>query len=100
MSKNSTALALIAGVAIGTAVGILLAPDKGAETRRKIKKGIDDASQNIKDRIKSVQEQLSQFGDETASEMFSDLGDKSEAVLSMLEDKLASLKAEAAKMKK
>lgn len=42
---NNTAkvlLGLVAGVAIGGALGILLAPDKGSETRRKIvEKGSD-----------------------------------------------------------
>lgn len=44
MSNNTskTMLIFIAGAAIGAALGILLAPDKGSETRRKLmEKGSD-----------------------------------------------------------
>jgi gas vesicle protein len=51
-------LGFIAGAAIGGALGILLAPDKGSETRRKIvEKGNDigdsivDFGENVKDKF-------------------------------------------------
>ena len=36
MSTSKTLLGFIAGAAVGAALGILFAPDKGTETRRKI----------------------------------------------------------------
>lgn len=38
MSSNKLILGLLAGLAIGATAGILLAPDKGSKTRRKISK--------------------------------------------------------------
>lgn len=35
MSKSNTVIALVAGAALGAAVGLLVAPDSGVETRKK-----------------------------------------------------------------
>ncbi|CAN5590818.1 hypothetical protein BH11BAC1_BH11BAC1_20370 [soil metagenome] len=49
MSKNSNSLfALLGGLAIGAAIGILLAPDKGSETRKKMA----DAAKKAADKVK------------------------------------------------
>jgi len=67
--NNTTKILLgfIAGAAIGGALGILLAPDKGSETRRKIvEKGSDLGD--------SLSESLSGFGD-TIKEKFNDVVD-------------------------
>ncbi len=44
-------LAIIAGAAAGIAIGVLLAPDKGSETRKKIKEKAEDLVQRIKDEM-------------------------------------------------
>lgn len=42
MKNTNVVLGVIAGVAVGALVGVLLAPDKGSHTRRKlINKGVD-----------------------------------------------------------
>lgn len=63
MSTTKTLLGFIAGAAIGTALGILFAPDKGTETRRKISEQSNDLADNIKgkftDLVDGVKEKFS-----------------------------------------
>ena len=43
MSRSSDViLAFVVGAAAGAVTALLLAPDKGSETRKKLRKGIDD----------------------------------------------------------
>lgn len=50
MSTSKFLTAVAAGVAAGAIVGILFAPDRGSETRRKIQ----DKSGELADRVKST----------------------------------------------
>ena len=52
--KSGTLFALLGGVAAGLAVGILLAPDKGEETRKKIKKTAGDCVDKVKEKISDI----------------------------------------------
>lgn len=62
MSSTKVVLSLLAGVATGALLGILFAPRKGADTRKKIsKKGSDYADtlkQHITDFIDSMSEKF------------------------------------------
>jgi gas vesicle protein len=64
MSKKLL-LGIIAGAAAGTLVGILIAPDKGAKTRKK-------AARNMRACVKKLKDTLSSLGDEQgdAGEIF------------------------------
>jgi len=56
MSTGKFVLGILAGAAVGTALGILFSPEKGSVTRKNIaQKGID-----VKDGIK---ERVNEFGD-------------------------------------
>lgn len=44
-------LGVLAGVAAGAVLGILFAPDKGEETRKKISKGSKEAADNLKQKF-------------------------------------------------
>ena len=46
------------GAAVGVAVGILLAPDKGTETRKKMADGASDLADNAEEEIKEVIDSL------------------------------------------
>ena len=63
MSTSKTLFGFIAGAAVGAALGILFAPDKGTETRRKISEQTNDLADNIKgkftDLIDGVKEKFS-----------------------------------------
>jgi len=60
-STSKILLGFIAGAAIGGALGILLAPDKGSETRRRIAErsseigdSIADIGESVKDKFNDV----------------------------------------------
>jgi len=48
MSNSKAALGFLAGAAAGAILGILFAPDKGADTRRKISKKTGDLGDSLK----------------------------------------------------
>ena len=51
--------ALLAGLAAGVVIGVLFAPDKGAETQNKRKESLKNLGDTIKDRFASEVENLS-----------------------------------------
>jgi gas vesicle protein len=51
MSTTKILFGFIAGAAVGAAIGILFAPDKGTETRRKISDQGNDLADNLKSRF-------------------------------------------------
>lgn len=58
-SNNSGRMlgALLVGAAIGGALGILFAPDKGSRTRQKISGKADDLTDSLKDKINDLMEE-------------------------------------------
>lgn len=109
MSNNSgnTLLGVLAGIAIGAGLGILFAPDKGSKTRKMVKDGFDDANNDFHHKFDSVSSQLgdklttAKFDlEETYEDMVSNMSHKTEDVISFLEEKLANLKKQNAKLQK
>lgn len=60
--SSKVLVALLAGLAAGVVVGIIFAPDKGAETRDKLGESLKDLGDTIKDRILCEAETLIKKG--------------------------------------
>ncbi len=65
MKKSDVLLAFLGGAAVGAIAGILFAPDKGSETRKKIAKaakylgdGISERLDDLKDSVSSTIEDI------------------------------------------
>lgn len=103
---NST-LALFAGVAIGVGLGILFAPDKGSVTREKLREGLDDLKDQAKSKLDflddETKEKLADKKEELQDKLedfLSDSSYKAEEAITFLEEKLAELKRQNAKLQK
>lgn len=54
MSKINVVIGAVAGVAVGTLLGVLFAPEKGTETRKKISNKSKDSADFIKHKIVDI----------------------------------------------
>jgi gas vesicle protein len=59
MKTGKVMLGVLAGVAAGALLGILFAPDKGSETRKKISKKSKDYTDAVKDKFNDFIEGVS-----------------------------------------
>jgi gas vesicle protein len=95
-SNNNSILALLAGAVIGVGLGILFAPDKGSKTREKIREGLDDLKDETKEKFSKTKEELK----DTVEDLLSNSSYKAEEAITFLEEKLAELKKQNAKLHK
>ena len=106
-TSGNSLLALLTGALVGAGIGILYAPDKGTKTREKIKDGFQDAKDDLKQKLDEVTEQLKSklthskdnFED-SFEDMVSNVSHKTEDLILFLEQKLAELKEQNAKLQK
>ncbi|MFL5762730.1 MAG: YtxH domain-containing protein [Bacteroidia bacterium] len=54
MSSGKIVVGLLAGIAAGALLGILFAPDKGSETRKKIAAQGADTAEELKSKLESL----------------------------------------------
>lgn len=59
--KSDSLFAFIAGAAAGLTLGLLFAPEKGEETRRKLKETVGDAADSAKARARLARMELNDF---------------------------------------
>lgn len=70
MNAGKIIVGVLAGAAVGAALGILFAPDKGSETRQKISRKAQDYANSVKDKfgdwMDTVTSQFSSMKEEAA----------------------------------
>ncbi|MFH6768839.1 YtxH domain-containing protein [Gaetbulibacter aquiaggeris] len=80
MKSNNAILGLVAGLALGATLGVLLAPDKGEKTRKKI----GSKTKKVKDNLK---ESFDDFLD-TVSEKYGSIKHNGEELLNKEKEEL------------
>lgn len=74
-SGSKVLLSVLAGAAAGAIIGILFAPDKGYETRRRIAEGSKDVTDNLKTKFSDLVDNIADKY-ESAKEGAADLIEK------------------------
>ncbi|MCS6928298.1 MAG: YtxH domain-containing protein [Saprospiraceae bacterium] len=73
MKRESILLGFLGGLAIGAAIGILFAPDKGERTRERLRrKGeeyLDDVREKLNDLVEEMAEKFENVVDEVVGQM-------------------------------
>jgi gas vesicle protein len=87
MSTGKILTGVAAGIAAGAIIGILLAPDKGSETRRKIAQKGNDLKDSIKARFSSMV-------DDVVDE-YENTKDAAEGAVQRGKEKMQNMKADA-----
>ena len=59
--KGDSLFVFVAGAAVGLTLGLLFAPEKGEETRKKLKEAAGDAVGSIKDRTESAKTEIEEL---------------------------------------
>lgn len=59
-------VALLAGLAVGAVIGMLFAPERGADIRGKISDKAGDLAESVKDKVQSVKDKFKAEADEAA----------------------------------
>lgn len=105
--SGNVLLALLTGAAIGAGIGILYAPEKGIETRHKIKRKVEDTSHDLAERVSHAKDELTKTANEKKDafdrkldEAISTMSYKADDIIDKLERKLEDLKAKNAQLNK
>jgi len=69
MSSGKILLGVLAGVAAGALLGVLFAPDKGWNTRKRISKKADEYLEGLKEKLDEFLENMSEKIEDTKDEV-------------------------------
>ncbi|MEO6327305.1 MAG: YtxH domain-containing protein [Ginsengibacter sp.] len=94
MSSGKVLASVLAGAAAGAVLGILFAPDKGTETRRKIAEQGAGLADSVKDKYNEYADVISEKYD-AAKEKISGLASEGRDMLNQVKEKGNSLKSDA-----
>lgn len=104
-NKGTLLIAILASAAVGAGLGILYAPHKGKKTRKKIKHGVTDATQDVSDWLKHAKDDLVKTAndnkeafDKKIEHTMSNMSHKAEDIISGVEDKLKAIKKKNAQL--
>jgi gas vesicle protein len=106
-SKTNVLLALLSGTAIGTAIGVLYAPDSGTHTREKIKSKTLETTHDLAKKLRQTKEDISAVAQEKKVEFeekidfaITKASRKADDIIVSLEEKLEVLRKQNAKLQK
>lgn len=106
-NSGNTFLGILAGTAIGTVLGILYAPDKGVNTRRKLseeasyaKDRLVENSYQFRDQVADTIAHKKENLDTEIESIVSNASYKAEEIITVMEKKLAELKQKNKKLQK
>ncbi|KAF2335088.1 YtxH domain-containing protein [Flavobacterium daemonense] len=91
MKASNTILGIVGAAAAGALLGVLFAPDKGSETRKKIKDKSKDYGDNLKTKFDGIVDTIKSNGKE--------LVDEGKSKFNQVKDDYNSLKDEAKTVK-
>ncbi len=68
-STGKTFLALLGGMAVGVATGVLIAPDKGKKTRKKLKNKAEKLSRDVENMAENAVNSIKQSAQEAEAKL-------------------------------
>jgi gas vesicle protein len=80
MKNSNVLLGVLGGVAIGAVLGVLFAPAKGSETRKKIANKSSDLTDSIKESVNKFSEKIAQTVDGFKNETNDIIADAKEII--------------------